>query len=208
MSDGSTAVSRQSRATKTILFAQGEGKLGQSLALSLRTSGYHLIVASGGEEALQKALEFEGPIHLLLANVEMTDMTGVKLAQRLDRARPDTKILLLSRRDSGMLVLDHGWQFLPAPFEADMLHGKIRDILRNSRVPTSYAVSRHESLTKREIQVLRLIAAGNGTKQAAAVLGIAFKTAVGHRARLMKKLNIHDSVNLVLYAIRAGLVDA
>ena len=66
----------------------------------------------------------------------------------------------------------------------------------------------HKPLSKREIQILKLIAEGHGTKQAAQVLGIAFKTAVGHRSNLMTKLGLHDSVSLAKYAIRAGLIDA
>ena len=64
-----------------------------------------------------------------------------------------------------------------------------------------------QPLTNRQIQVLRLIAGGNSTKQVAGILGIAFKTSEGHRTRLMKKLTIHDSVGLVRYAIREGLID-
>jgi DNA-binding NarL/FixJ family response regulator len=63
------------------------------------------------------------------------------------------------------------------------------------------------NLTTRETQILKLIAAGHSTKQAAFLLGIRFKTAVGHRAQLMKKLQIHDTASLVRFAIRAGLVD-
>jgi DNA-binding NarL/FixJ family response regulator len=63
------------------------------------------------------------------------------------------------------------------------------------------------TLTNREIQILKLIAAGNSTKQAAFILGITFKTAVGHRSQLMKKLRIHDTASLVRFAIRTGLVE-
>jgi DNA-binding NarL/FixJ family response regulator len=63
------------------------------------------------------------------------------------------------------------------------------------------------SLTNRETQILKLIAAGNSTKQAAFILGIKFKTAVGHRSQLMKKLRIHDTASLVRFAIRSGLVE-
>ena len=62
-------------------------------------------------------------------------------------------------------------------------------------------------LTNRERQVLTLIASGYSTKQAASTLGITFKTAVGHRSQLMKKLGIHDTASLVRFAIRAGFVD-
>jgi DNA-binding CsgD family transcriptional regulator len=65
----------------------------------------------------------------------------------------------------------------------------------------------HAILTNRETQILKLIAAGNSTKQAAFILGIKFKTAVGHRSQLMKKLRIHDTASLVRFAIRSGLVE-
>jgi DNA-binding NarL/FixJ family response regulator len=65
----------------------------------------------------------------------------------------------------------------------------------------------HKRLSEREIQILKLIAEGNGTKQAAHAMGIAYKTAVGHRSNLMTKLGLHDSVSLTRYAIRIGLTD-
>jgi DNA-binding CsgD family transcriptional regulator len=65
-----------------------------------------------------------------------------------------------------------------------------------------------ETLTAREIEVLRLIATGCSTKEIAESLGIAFKTAACHRSRIMAKLGIHEIANLTRYAIRTGLVDA
>lgn len=65
----------------------------------------------------------------------------------------------------------------------------------------------NKPLSKREAQILQLIAEGNGTKQAAEAMGIAFKTAVGHRSKLMAKLDVHDVVSLTRYAIRAGLIE-
>jgi DNA-binding CsgD family transcriptional regulator len=63
-----------------------------------------------------------------------------------------------------------------------------------------------DHLTNREREVLKCIAEGNSTKQAAEMLGVTFKTAACHRYRLMDKLAIHDTASLVRYAIRAGLV--
>jgi DNA-binding CsgD family transcriptional regulator len=63
-------------------------------------------------------------------------------------------------------------------------------------------------LTKRELQVLRYVAEGYSTKQVAAALGIAFKTAACHRYRIMDKLQIHDTAGLVRYAIRRGVIAA
>lgn len=60
-------------------------------------------------------------------------------------------------------------------------------------------------LTRREREVLALIASGHSTKQIAGVLGISFKTAVSHRSRLMEKLEVHETASLVRLAIKAGL---
>jgi len=61
-------------------------------------------------------------------------------------------------------------------------------------------------LSTREAQVLTLIAEGKSTREAAAILGISYKTADSHRTRLMDKLDIHETASLVRYAIRLGLV--
>jgi DNA-binding NarL/FixJ family response regulator len=61
-------------------------------------------------------------------------------------------------------------------------------------------------LTDREMQVVRLIADGNSTKEVAARLGISVKTAESHRTNAMDKLNVHETASLVRSAIRLGLV--
>jgi DNA-binding NarL/FixJ family response regulator len=55
--------------------------------------------------------------------------------------------------------------------------------------------------------VLRLVAGGASTKQAAAALGLSTKTVESHRAQLMERLGIHDLPGLVRYALRTGLID-
>ena len=67
---------------------------------------------------------------------------------------------------------------------------------------------RHSHLTNRELEVLKCIAEGYSTKQTATILGMAVKTAACHRYRLMGKLGVHDSVSLVRYAIRNGIIQA
>ncbi len=65
-----------------------------------------------------------------------------------------------------------------------------------------------EALTKREVEVLKLIAEGLSTKEIAGRLNISFKTAVSHRTHLLQKLGAHESATLIRIAIRAGLVAA
>jgi len=63
-------------------------------------------------------------------------------------------------------------------------------------------------LARRERQVLQLVAEGKTSKEIGVVIGVGTKTAESYRARVMKKLDIHDIAGLVRYAIREGMVQA
>jgi DNA-binding CsgD family transcriptional regulator len=63
-----------------------------------------------------------------------------------------------------------------------------------------------DPLSPRERQVLQLIAEGKTTKEVANLLGVSAKTADSHRTRIMKKLDMHGTAELVRYAIRTGLL--
>jgi two-component system, cell cycle sensor histidine kinase and response regulator CckA len=126
---GNEKVSPAANANTTILFADDDGSFRELVAHLLHKCGYHVIDAQDGQEALQKASEFEGPIELLLSDIDMPGMTGIELAIQLNRQRPDAKILLISSFDHGMLALNNGWQFFPKPFELDMLRDRIRAFL-------------------------------------------------------------------------------
>ena len=85
-----------SNSERTILFADDDGSYQELVARLLHGCGYNVILAQDGKDALQKAREFHGIIHLLLSDVEMPGMTGIELAIQLNQERPDTKILLIS----------------------------------------------------------------------------------------------------------------
>ena len=63
------------------------------------------------------------------------------------------------------------------------------------------------ALTAREIEVLRLLADGMTTKAVAAKLGVTFKTAACHRARILQKVGVESTVSAVLWAVRRGIVE-
>jgi DNA-binding NarL/FixJ family response regulator len=63
-----------------------------------------------------------------------------------------------------------------------------------------------DTLTAREMQVLRLMADGLSTKEIAVQLGITFKTAASHRSRILSKLGVHETVSAVRWAIRNSLI--
>ena len=82
----------------------------------------------------------------------------------------------------------------------------ISDRKRSYFTPDEESVRMVFSLTERERQVLVLIADGKSTKEAAARLGISYKTADSHRSRILEKLGVHETASMVRYAIRAGLI--
>ena len=87
--------------------------------------------------------------------------------------------------------------------------GTVTDISDRKRAmftPDEESVRLVFALTERERQVLVLIAEGKSTKEAAARLGISYKTADSHRSRILEKLGVHETASMVRYAIRAGLI--
>jgi PAS domain S-box-containing protein len=85
---------------------------------------------------------------------------------------------------------------------------EVADRKRGMFVPDAESVRIVFALTERERQVLVLIAQGKSTKEAAAQLGISYKTTDSHRSRILEKLGVHETASMVRYAIRAGLVEA
>ncbi len=83
----------------------------------------------------------------------------------------------------------------------------ITDRKRGMFVPDEESMRLVFSLTERERQVLVLIAGGKSTKEAAAQLGISYKTADSHRSRILEKLGVHETASMVRHAIRAGLIE-
>jgi Response regulator containing a CheY-like receiver domain and an HTH DNA-binding domain len=65
-----------------------------------------------------------------------------------------------------------------------------------------------DPLAPRERQVLQLVAEGKTSKEIAVLLGLTVKTAESYRARVMEKLDVHETAGLVRYAIRHGIIDA
>jgi DNA-binding NarL/FixJ family response regulator len=74
------------------------------------------------------------------------------------------------------------------------------------RIANATEVDRYDTLSGREREVLQLIAEGRSNKEAAEVLGISLATVETHRARIFEKLDVHNTAELVLYAVRRGVI--
>ncbi|HJR71502.1 MAG TPA: response regulator transcription factor [Gammaproteobacteria bacterium] len=161
---------------------------------------------------------------IAIVDITMPGLNGLDATRAIAKLSPRTKTILLTMHKENPYVteaLDAGVHayVIKSQTAGDLLRA-IDEVAAN-RVYLSPSIAsvvvnayRHKDgvdtvpLTLREREVLQLIAEGQKTKQIAARLGISVKTAESHRTRIMKKLDVHDTANLVRYAIRRGLISA
>ena len=118
---------------ESILLVEDEDVVRELAHRILRDCGYRVLEARKGEEALMLAELHEGPIHLLLTDVVMPEMSGRQLAENLTPMRPDIKILYMSGYTDDT-ILRYGIQagdvdFLQKPFAPKALVAKVRQVL-------------------------------------------------------------------------------
>jgi two-component system cell cycle sensor histidine kinase/response regulator CckA len=131
---------------ETLLLVEDEASVRQASRQFLVQSGYNVLEATDGEEALRAARAHGGPIDLMITDVVMPRMGGPKLAERLVDERPDMKVLFVSGYAENT-VLRHGkidvtTRFLQKPFSLKMLAGKVREILEAGEAPALVSTSR------------------------------------------------------------------
>jgi DNA-binding NarL/FixJ family response regulator len=172
--------------------------------------------ASDGMEAVQLARQLHPQV--IVMDMAMPGMDGFQATMEILRHQPNTAILILSMyRDENYVrnALDAGAQgyVLKDAMDVDLANA-IKDLASGKQVlgpglltSTAQPDDSYDRLTPREKQVLQLIAQGNSNKQIAAMLNLSVNTVAVHRANLMQALNVHRTAELVVYAIRKGLVN-
>jgi PAS domain S-box-containing protein len=119
--------------TETVLLVEDESQVRKFAALVLRGTGYKVLEASGGEEALISAQQHKGRIHMLLTDVVMPGMSGKELSERLKQRRPNIKVIFASGYTDDA-ILHHGvlgpeMEFIQKPFTPSSLTQKVRQVL-------------------------------------------------------------------------------
>jgi DNA-binding response OmpR family regulator len=122
-------------AGETILLVEDDPHVQRIVGNILRRSGYHLLTASGAEEALELVEAEDGTIHLLLSDLVMPGTSGRELAEQIQVLRPDIAILYMSGYTDDVVirrgVLEAGMAFIQKPFGADDLARRVRELLDN-----------------------------------------------------------------------------
>jgi DNA-binding NarL/FixJ family response regulator len=176
-------------------------------------------LAATGLEAVAKAIALAPDI--VVMDYKMPLLNGLEAAVEIRKRAPGIEVLLFSGAGSHLIL-------------QRMFHSSVRGCFLKSEaieelIPALETIRRHHrfrsrgitdlceaiaetgatlaTLTRRETEILRLIAEGRSTKEIASKLGVSSKTIESHRTRLFRKLKIRSVVELVRYAIYHGLVE-
>jgi DNA-binding NarL/FixJ family response regulator len=171
--------------------------------------------ASDGHEAVAAVAQLRPKV--VVMDFALPSMNGAVATRQILKAAPDTAVLVLSMHSEPSYVrtcLDAGARGYVLKNAMDLeLVDAVRKVAAGAKVlDQRLALSPVEddtggaALTTRELEVLQLIVNGKSNKEIAVVLGVSANTVAVHRANIMQTLGIHNAAELVVYAIRKGLV--
>jgi DNA-binding NarL/FixJ family response regulator len=181
--------------------------------------------ASDGAEAVRLTLEHEP--HIVILDVAMPRLNGVEATRQITRRLPDVPVLIVSMHSDDVYItqaLQAGARgfLLKDSADADLVRavtdlaaGKshfspsVTKVVLNDYVrhlAQRGVTDRFDALSEREREVFQLIAEGNSNKDIANLLHVSPGTVETHRARIMEKLDVHNAAEIVLYAVRKGVI--
>lgn len=207
----------------TILLADDHSMVRQGFRRILESQADMEIVgeAANGREALEKSAELKPDV--VVMDVAMPELNGIEATRRLTEASPRTRVLALSMHKDAVYVREilragaRGY-LLKDAIDADLV-AAVRAVARGDAflapaiadsVLTDYrqhVTDPIDLLTSREREVLQMIAEGKTNKEIANDLKLSVYTVDAHRGRIMEKLNLHSTGELVRFAVRKGLID-
>ena len=171
--------------------------------------------AGDGLEAVRLAGELRPRV--VVMDFTMPGLDGSQAAREIRAKNPETAVLMLSMH-SGENYVRHALAagaagyLLKSAVDVDLPEA-IRAVARGEQYLSASLAAQtkdpddgYDRLTARERQVLQLIAQGKSNKEIAAMLSLSINTVAVHRANLMDTLSIHKAAELVLFAVRKGLV--
>jgi two-component system, NarL family, response regulator NreC len=188
--------------------------------------GWEVIAeANDGAEAVRQTLDLEP--HIVVLDIAMPRLNGVEATRQIARRLPAVRILIVSMYSDDVYVTQaleagaHGFILKDAADTdlvravTDLAAGRsffspavakvmLDDYVRH--LAARGVTDRFDALSEREREVFQLIAEGHSNKDIAALLNVSPGTVETHRARIMEKLDVHSAAEIVLYAVRKGVI--
>ena len=210
-----------------ILLADDHAMVRQGLRMVLDAEPDLSVVAEAGDGAEAVKLALSSEVDLAVLDVAMPRLTGLQASAELKQRRPEIRTLMLSMYQSEQYFFEalkagaSGYVLKSAadrdlveacratmrgePFlYPDAISALIRDHL--DRVSRGEPAA-EDPLTRRELEIVKLVAEGHTSDEIAEALVISKKTVEHHRSHILEKLGMRDRVELTRYAIRRGLVE-
>ncbi|MBI5443844.1 MAG: response regulator transcription factor [Deltaproteobacteria bacterium] len=213
--------------TTRVLLADDHGIVRKGLRSLLESEPEVRVVAEAtdGKEAVRLAEELEPDV--VIMDIAMPLLNGIEATARITKARPDTRVIVLSMHSDesylaraltagakGYLLKESAEEVLVRAVETVMsgrpfFSPEISKFLMDDYVRQLEQRGPQDSfdlLTDREKEILQLLAEGKTNKDVAVLLELSVYTVETHRTNLMKKLGLHNTAEIVLYAVRRKLV--
>jgi two-component system response regulator NreC len=210
-----------------ILLADDHNVMRAGLKLLLESHpGFKVVSeASDGNQAVANAAAVKPDVAVL--DVAMPNLNGIEAAQRINAQLPQTAIIILSMHSDegyvlralksgarGYLLKDSAESYLiqaitavsegKAFFSPEISKVLAEDYVRE--INMRGAEDRYDLLTSRERELLQLLVEGKSNKEIAGLLNLSLYTVETHRRNLQTKLNLHSFAELILYAVRKGII--
>lgn len=210
-----------------ILLADDHTVVRKGLRLLLEGQPGFQVIADAADGRAAVALAAEHAPNVVVMDVAMPNLNGIEAARQISAKLPNTAIVFLSMHSDESYVL----KALKAGARAYLLKDSAEHDLINAVIAVSEgkaffspAISKmlvedymrqmqerqiedsYELLTTREREILQLLAEGRSNKEVATALNLSLHTVDTHRGNILQKLNLHSTAELILYAIRKGVI--
>lgn len=211
----------------TVVLADDHAMLRDGLRMVLDSHSEFTVV--GEAEDGRQALELVERLHpdIVIMDIAMPNLNGAEATRLIKRRYPLTKVVILTMHQSP--------EYLAQIIDAGAIAAVLKSAAGTELISAVQAAARGESyfspaiakmmeedyrfyrstqgddedhLTQREREVLQLVAEGRTNKEISERLGLSIKTIQTHRSHVMQKLNAHDRMDLVMYAIQHGIIAA
>lgn len=209
-----------------VIIADDHAIIREGLKSLLEKKGIQVIgIAKNGREAVEKAISLKPDI--MMMDISMPDLNGVEATARIRQEVPHTRVIALSMH-SGKTIIDKmfasgasGYILKESAFDEiyDAIQGVIRgNFYLTPSIARMYVddqgiscgtwenLPKFNKISKKEREILQLVAEGEKTREIAEKLSVSIKTVETHRRNIMKKLNIFSVAGLTKYAIQEGII--